>query len=127
MNYQPLFELMSEHGLTLLESQMDEIVIVVNEMQQAKPKKLTYTELRTLYLRHSNLDSLYNALLPYLADEQPATVELTSSETKPEPSRLEVAMMLLAGHKANSSSIVTDHTVIGVFELADELIKQAKG
>lgn len=26
MNYQPLFDLMTEHGLTLLEGEMDEII-----------------------------------------------------------------------------------------------------
>lgn len=33
MNYQPLFNLMSkEHGLTLVESEMDEIILTVNKM-----------------------------------------------------------------------------------------------
>ena len=33
MNYQPLFDLMSQHGLTLLEGEMDEIIRAVNEGQ----------------------------------------------------------------------------------------------
>lgn len=34
MDYQKLFDLMSEHGLTLLEGEMDEIIETVNEIQQ---------------------------------------------------------------------------------------------
>lgn len=36
MNYQPLFDYMSkEHGLTLLEGEMIEIIKIVNSMQAA--------------------------------------------------------------------------------------------
>ena len=41
MNYQPLFNLMSEHGLTLLEGEMDEIISVVQEMIEENEKKET--------------------------------------------------------------------------------------
>lgn len=34
MNYQPLFDLMSDHGLTLLEGEMDEIINCVNSLTQ---------------------------------------------------------------------------------------------
>lgn len=34
MDYQKLFDLMSEHGLALLEGEMDEIIETVNEIQQ---------------------------------------------------------------------------------------------
>jgi len=41
MNYQPLFDLMSEHGLTLLEGEMDEIISVVKEMNEENKKQET--------------------------------------------------------------------------------------
>ena len=146
MNYQPLFDLMSEHGLTLLEGEMEEIIRAVNEGQGAptdtnkydpalywvmgnhgdvppqvtpNPKKLTYLEFEQLANISPSYPDLYDAIFHYLADEHPATIELTSSDTKPEPSRLEVAARLLASNWHIGASLALRH--------ADELIKQAKG
>jgi hypothetical protein len=48
MNYQKLFDYLSdEHGVTLLESDMSEIVNIVNEMQQA-PKWRDISEIDDL-------------------------------------------------------------------------------
>ncbi len=159
MNYQPLFDVMSQHGLTLLEGEMEEIIRAVNEGQGTptdtnkydpalywvmgnhgdvppqvtpKQKKLTYTEIRTLYLRHSNLDSLYNALLPYLADEQPEQFTALGSTTmnpptKPDPSRLEVAAVILPTLLNMEGNRVIFDDVKTSICIADELIKQAKG
>lgn len=152
MNYQPLFDLMSTHGLTLLEGEMQEIIDVVNEMQQqsveptyipnesvedfnkrigkhldtlpiTNPKKLTYGEFERLANVCPSYPNLYDAIFPYLADEQPSQFTALGSTTlnpptKPEPSRLEVAAMIYA-HGSMTAGEAVDQ--------ADELIKQAKG
>lgn len=132
-----------------LEGEMDEIVDVVNGMQQPKQKKLTYTEYVRLVIDTDTYAELYNALIPYLADEQPDAIELTSSDTKPDPSRLEVAMSAIN----TASQYVKDMTAKDVLNclgiprgtkyvteehypkcvsrvailIADKLIKQANG
>lgn len=121
MNYQPLFDVMSQHGLTLLEGEMEEIVDVVNGMQQPKPKMFTrerFTEIFNFDLTTSEWESI----LPYLADEQPQQFTALGS-TKPEPSRLEVAAMVY--HKPDC--VMTHEAITQALSVADQLIKQAKG
>lgn len=94
--YQPLFNHMTEqHGLTLLQTEMDEIIRVVNSMNP-----------------HSGI----------APDELP-----TEPITKPEPSRLEVAAMILTLFIQNSTNHDTRQSIAEEALLyADELIKQSK-
>lgn len=75
-------------------------------------KKLTFEQFRDIYNNSASCRDLFNTLLTYLADEQPA-----EHPTKPEPSRLEVAAMIYAHGSMTAGEAVTQ---------ADELIKQSK-
>lgn len=54
MNYQPLFDLMTEHGLTLLEGEMEEIVNCVNQLQptHAAVDELDLEEAAEAYIKN---------------------------------------------------------------------------
>lgn len=84
-------------------------------------KKLTferYQEIRCVSIREE-----WDALQPYIADEQPAEYP-----TKPEPSRLEVAKDVLLSLlvSPNVSAGTASGLVTFAYQCADELIKESR-